>query len=653
MGDGTEALSGDTSGATPPPSMTVPFTDSMQGAPPVTPAAPTPQAPAAAAAPATNAPAAPATPSPAAHSGFDLLDLLVNPNRSTVAIDSQGQRHTVPAVPLTRKQQLGHLLATALEGAATGASAPPGPGHVSQGVSAAVSQQFQQASQQKQQQNDQAEQDFQRQQKAHMDNINYQLLQRKVATAALDDRLKETKANQETVTFANGLMDREKALGSYDLGTVKDAGEIASTISKLPDWEQHLYEQNTLMPVPIYGPDGKPQGLQLYLRKQDPKTMPAAPDTKVPKWVPPGPGETAPKTVYFTPVGASVGDIDNYNAKYLNDESTWRTGQAKLEHEQAGTAREKTGATLDIAKAAEARANAAKAYADAEKSKRESAVLGGDGNDAAGMTHDQIVDGMLHGKVDITKAVGIFRNPTARAQFIAEALQKDPTWSMAKFKLMQDMNTDLVKGKMGDQVQSFQTFTGHAMGLIGAIDSLHNTNAKILNTPINKLKKDVAGNAALADVIPQIEAVRNEFQNFLANHALQKQEIARGEAMLDENQSPAQMMAAVKSFETIALTKLGAVNYRYKRTVGEDIPRLLDPNSAKAINDMGLGAYATHALNLDTPASAQPTSTQPNHAQALASGVPAGAQPGRDTKGNIVGYQDATGWHNLPAQGAR
>lgn len=644
--DGTEALSGTTG--------TPPFIDptgtpaGAAGAPtaPAAPMATTDVAPPAAI-PAVATPQL-ATPSVAIprERGFDLLDLLVNPDRPTVSIDDQGVRHVGQGKPLSRKEQIGHLLATALQGAATAESAPPGPGHNAQGVSAAVSQQFKQAQQQSQQQNDQAEQDFERQQKAKTDNMNYQVLQRRVATAALDDRLKQTKADQETVTFANGLHDREIALGSFDLGHVNSAGEIASTISKLPDWEQHLYEQNTLMPVPIYDATGKPQGLQLYLRKQDPKTMPAPPDTKVPKWVPPGPGEKGPKTVYFTPTNASVGEIDNMNAKYLNDESTWRMGQAKLLHEGAQTTQANASAVKDIAQAGEARANAAKAYADAEKSRREGAILGGDGDAAANMTHDQIVNGMLNGSVDITKAIGIFKNPTARANYIAEAQARDPNWSMAKYDTMRKMRLDAATGKMGDQVQSFQTFTGHAMGLVQSIDSLRNTNAKILNTPINKLKQNATGNAAIADVIPQIEAVRNEFQNFLANHALQKSEIERGEHMIDENQSPAAMQAAVKSFMTIALTKLGTVNYRYKRTMGTDIPELIDANSKKAIDDMGLGGYAAHALNLSAaPATTQQTN-HPDHAAAAAAGVPVGAQPGYQN-GQIVGYQDANGWHPL------
>jgi hypothetical protein len=581
-----------------------------------------------------------------------LLDLLVNPHTSTVSRDDQGVRHETPGVPLTRGQQAGHLLATALEGAGTAMGAPPGPGQVARGASAALGQQFQQAQAASKAKDDKADSDFAIKQQTKMDGINYQLGLRKIVSQDMELHQHGIKANQDAVDFSQKQADREKALGSFDMGVVADAGSLADAMTKQPDAIKKLYSQDPgiFQAWPVIDADGTRRGIQIWERQKDLGAQPYD-GSPLPKFIPPTkPGEPY-TTQYFTPSDPlSNAQADNYRRSYLDQTQKFEKAKSDLSHVGAETRQANAGAVKDIAQAAEARAQAAKAYADAEKMRRESSLLGTDGEGAQNLSHEQIVDGMLDGSVDITKAVGIFRSPLARAQFIADAKTKDPSWTMQKFDTMRAMRKDASSGKIGDQVQSFQTFTGHAFGLVQSIDTLRNTNAPILNTPINKLRKSVAGQAALAAIDPQIEAVKNEFQNFLANHALQKSEIERGEAMLNENQSPAQMQAAVKSFETVALTRLGAVNYRYKTTMnGRDIDGLIDPNSSEAIKGMGLGEYAVHALNLSQPSAppaAAPAAAPANHAAAVAAGVPPGAQPGY-VNGKLVGYQDATGYHAL------
>lgn len=647
MEDGTEALSGDT-GAAPPPGGTN-YMDSQQSSP-IAPATPAPAAAAPAAAAPSGQPVAPAaqamqpTPATAApaqqqvqpHRGFDLLDLLVNPKTQVVSINDQGQRVVQPGAPLSRGQQIAHLIATALEGASTAALAPPGPGHTAQGVAAATKQGLAQGQNNADKQNEQAQQDFDRQQKAKMDSINYQLLQRKVASAALDDRLAQTKADQETVTFSNQLLDREHAMGSFDLGTVKNAGEIASVISKLPDWEQKLYKEQALLPVPIYGADGKPQGLQLFLRKQDPQAMPAPPDTKVPKWVPGAPGEQ-PHTEYFTPVGASVKDIDNYNAKYLNDESSYRMGQATLAHTQAET--KEAGA-----RAVEAIANAGKAQADARKTRIE-ADNEEPGVDGAGGSIQQnaqmMVDG-LSSPSQMSKRSKTYDQmlPAANAYSMQRyGVPFDAEISEGRYQARKKTIADYGSGKEGDQIQSLNTFFGHAANLSATVNQLRSTNSPLINTPLKDLRKAM-GDARYSQIEPLVYAVRKEYQNFVQNNrALHNEDITEGASMLNDDQSLAQMQGAIKSFGGVALTRAGQLNQRYARVVGKgDVPGLVDDGTKKAINSLGLGNFA--AQELGGAYTGQPQQPQQQATPAAAAPAVGPVQPGEHVsqgpKGTIV-----------------
>jgi hypothetical protein len=159
---------------------------------------------------------------------------------------------------------------------------------------------------------------------------------------------------------------------------------------------------------------------------------------------------------------------------------------------------------------------------------------------------------------------------------------------------------DFADGKQADQIQSFNQFLGHSQDLSDSIAGLRNSNVTLLNTPLNKLR-NMAGRPEVASILPKIEAVRTEYQNFLNNnHALQQPDIKEGRNMLDESKSPAQMEAAVKSFAHTALIRTATANDRYKRTMGTNVPDLLNDDSVRALNTYGLSGEAQRLLNTPT-----------------------------------------------------
>jgi hypothetical protein len=211
-------------------------------------------------------------------------------------------------------------------------------------------------------------------------------------------------------------------------------------------------------------------------------------------------------------------------------------------------------------------------------------------SDAKGLMKNfegEIVDGMLDGTIDITKDASL-RNGD-RLRYIGLAKQRDPNFNQQTYGLRLAMQKSLATGKMGDQVQSFNTFIGHAGEVSEQINNLRNTSLSLANTAINALKKQT-GNPAVVSYLSAQEAARKEFETFLNNnHALHESDKEEGQKILNENQSPAQQQAAIKSFMQLALVRMEALNQRYKTVIGKDVPNLIEPDSADALTRLGFG----------------------------------------------------------------
>lgn len=143
---------------------------------------------------------------------------------------------------------------------------------------------------------------------------------------------------------------------------------------------------------------------------------------------------------------------------------------------------------------------------------------------------------------------------------------------------------------MPTQVRSFGQFIGHAADLSKAVDNLRNMTPTFINRPVNWLKKNATGNTAIINYLAKVEPVRKEFESFLINNrALTVDDRAQGQEVLNENSSPAQMQAAIKSFMHTALVRLNELNQTYYTQTGQDYPGLLSPQASKVMEDFGFG----------------------------------------------------------------
>lgn len=331
-----------------------------------------------------------------------IADMLSSRDTQQVSIDpNTGQRQVTPGPQRTRGQQVGRIIGTALEGAARGAAAPPGPDHVGQGFANGTLGAIQDQQRQQDKADKTAQEEYQRQRQAKIDGLNYQLGIRNIAHMDLTLKAMGVKATNDAVTFSQAQEDRERKLDSFDLGVVGNAGQIADVMSKLPNWEQELYQREGIQAVPVYGQDGTRNGLRLFLRKQDTGNQAAAEGTKVPRLVPgKNPGD-APHTEYFTPVGAKNRDIDTYMRAYTADVQKFQKDQADNAAKKAEANKANADASEAPSKIALNNAEAAKNYADAEKLRADAQKAKNDPNDPTiqalgeqiakgGLTEDQV-----------------------------------------------------------------------------------------------------------------------------------------------------------------------------------------------------------------------------------------------------------------------
>jgi hypothetical protein len=202
---------------------------------------------------------------------------------------------------------------------------------------------------------------------------------------------------------------------------------------------------------------------------------------------------------------------------------------------------------------------------------------------------DTIVRGLVDGSLDVK---GVFSRLSApqRIQAIAQAKRLDPAFDMTTFPARQKVATDFASGKSADQIQSFNTFIGHAKDLSDAVNEFRNSASPLINKPYIWLRKNALNDPQVASYLAKIEPVQKEFESFLLNNrALYSEDRKSAEEILNPNSSPAQMQSAIKSFVHTAGIRLKEVNKRYKNTMHTDYQGLIDPDNQAILQQFGAG----------------------------------------------------------------
>jgi hypothetical protein len=545
-----------------------------------------------------------------------IADALVGKTKPEIGTDSQGNQY-VKQQTMSRGQQWVRIGAGLVGGAAKGFAAGKG-----RNPGAAAAAGFDQG----QQQAKDAAAQTPALQKQILANANYQKLRMDTAEQAWHLTAMQHEASQHDVAFAQGQEDRlMKVDGATLLGTAANPNDIDKILKVDPNVMKSMIQGHQIEILPHYNPDGTAAGIRVF-KMPDGYRKTIEPAGTVFHTFDSTTGQYAE---HKSSEPLTAGEVDDYETAAGNAAQKFKLDQANIAQKAAATAEAKANAGKATAEAtkipseiAKNKGEAAKDFAEAGAASANAAKTRQDLSVADGtnpnLTHQTIVNGMIDGSVDITKAVGIFRDPHAREAYIAEAKQRDPNWTMQKYQNMLKMRQDLSSGKLGDQVQSFNAFLGHANGVSNTVNTLRNSNSPFINHTINWLRQNASGSPVVANMLPEIDATRNEFQNFIANHALQKSEIERGEKLLSEDQTPAAMQASIKSFMQVALTRLGSIQYRATQTFGDQSPQLMSPQNVQAVRDLGLSGYAN---NYGLLPQAQTPPTQPTQPPAIPTGT--------------------------------
>jgi hypothetical protein len=202
---------------------------------------------------------------------------------------------------------------------------------------------------------------------------------------------------------------------------------------------------------------------------------------------------------------------------------------------------------------------------------------------------EMLVQGLLNGSIDVA-GLGRMNGPL-RSQVLAEAMRRDPGFTMANYPTRRAAYNYFYNGKGADQVQSFNTFLGHAKDLSDVVNQYRMPGGNInplINKPLNWIRNKMGGSTDYSRLMAAIQPVRDEFMTFLQNnHAMTDADRQAGDTILSDSATPAQLQAAIKQISHTAAIRLGENNNRYRRVFGQDIPDLLPSDNEQYLRDVG------------------------------------------------------------------
>ena len=287
----------------------------------------------------------------------EFADAVAGRQTSQIYQDDQGNKY-IQHPNMTRGQQWQRIASEALHGAAAGFAAGQGPGGAARALNADVQAGDQQRQQIKQEQRQQ-EQDVKQSQ---LDKFNLIKLQHDTAAADFALTRMKINADEQDVQFANNQEDRERNLQSIDLGTFKDAGELANIKQQHPDFWKDVYAGN-IRKIPEFDENGNRTGIHVWLRTPDIGNAPVPEGTKV-AFAQPGEGPNDPPKLVWREISGlhTQNQVDAYNDAAWKVVTDWqqkkaeqglKTSETTLNEEKTKT--QKTEQTKNIAEANKAR----------------------------------------------------------------------------------------------------------------------------------------------------------------------------------------------------------------------------------------------------------------------------------------------------------
>jgi hypothetical protein len=267
-----------------------------------------------------------------------LLDDLAGTKGGAKLHQGTDGNYYVDTPELSRKGQWLKIASEALHGAAAGAAHMQGPGAAGRGLAAGVEAGDKLATQQ---QDQNKEVNAEARQK-NQDLVNAVKLKHDMAAKEFELQRMKVNANDEDIKFSQEQMDREKKLGSADLGIYKDEADLTRVKEQNPNFWKDVYANNVVA-VPELNEKGERQGIHVFLRTPGIGSQMVDPGTPIRIY------DRGKKTMttQVPTVPLTHDQLDAYNASADNqqrqdqiDGNTDAFNAEKLKHEKASTAHE-------------------------------------------------------------------------------------------------------------------------------------------------------------------------------------------------------------------------------------------------------------------------------------------------------------------------
>ena len=293
----------------------------------------------------------------------EIRDAIAGKTQTNIGTDAQGNKY-VKTTDLTGGQKWARIASTVLHGAAAGMANGQGPGGAGRALAAGVNVADKQTEAQKNLTKEQQEEV----KKDQLDKFNMIKLKHDVAASAFALTRMQVKASQDDITFAQQQNERERTLGSADLGIFKDPADLASVQQKDPQFWKNVYANNVVT-VPEIDPEtGKRNGIHVYLRTPGIGSQLAPKGTPIMDYVPGEKPTDAPKLVSRVPTIPMTHDqVDQQNNASHAKYSAWQTQQQDLKDKTAQAAQRQSEVTKNNAEANKSNAEANEANAKAKQ----------------------------------------------------------------------------------------------------------------------------------------------------------------------------------------------------------------------------------------------------------------------------------------------
>lgn len=540
--------------------------------------------------------------------------------------DEQGNKY-VGAAPDSNRGKWMRVAANLAQGAARGYAAGQGPG----GQGRAFAAGFGNAQQQQDRQRQQTKELTAEARQENLERFNTVMQQLQLTKMSFENTRLGMELNESAIKFSQEQNDRQNTLHHTDLGVYDDHFNIADVVKQDPsavkDWIDHKIEI-----IPEVGTDGKQHGVHLWLRTTPLHSGVAPAGTSVWDFQPPSkPGEKGTMVEHHTTEPKNDDEIMQHNTDAFKKYTDWEVERQKPALQAA---------QLDDlkAQAKERAANTTKAIADAAKANAETRKLRLETDSENVITDNTSAQELGQMMVDGRAAPSLIKNrknyQTALAW--ADRLSREQTGQPFDASLSETMYESYKKGMQrylsgdkADSIASFDKFFGHAENAYKMIDSLRNTDKRLVNAPLNTLSRYMGGKNSNAIVGFQqaLEVARSEWQAFtISNKAPTDQDRRVGAMLASEDAKPSDIGAALYEWAKTAQTRMRADDFEMLRlTRGRShIPMLMSNETEAAMKTFGLDPQKTYA---SAPPPQQMVGPGPNVQPAAGGGPPPAHAP--------------------------